>query len=213
MTAALVIIDVQNDFCASDGAVATSGGDVTHVQAAVRRISALLEVARESDVQRVFVRVVHNDWLDAGAWGDRHRGTPGRSGGRKAVEGTWGADFFEVSPLDGEPVITKTRYSAFSATPLRQVLHGLGVDEVYLAGTQTDVCILTTAIDAVQEGFRVTVISDCVASPRLALHEAALEIVRLRAGRVMASEDVIADLVPASPGAGRDTSDERNIKT
>lgn len=208
-----MIIDVQNDFCASDGAVATSGADVTNVQEAVGRISSLLKVARESDVQCVFVRVVHNEWLDAGPWGDRHRGTPERSGGRKAVEGTWGADFFQIGPLDGEPVITKTRYSAFSATPLRQVLHGLGVDEVYLAGTQTDVCILTTAVDAVQEGFRVTVISDCVASPRAALHEAALEIVRLRAGRVLTSQDVIADLVPVSHGSGRDTTDERNIKT
>lgn len=199
---ALLVIDVQNDFCADDGAVAAKGGDVSGVQAAVRNIQALLDTAREAGVPRVFVRVVHDEWLDAGAWGERHRGS-GRVGGpRNAERDSTGSDFYGVAPREDELVLTKTRYSAFAGTPLRRVLQGLGVDEVVLTGTQTDVCILTTAFDAIQEGFRVTVVADCVASPREALHRAALDIVRLRAGHVVGLEEAQHQLGQLSDRAG-----------
>jgi ureidoacrylate peracid hydrolase len=199
---ALLVIDVQNDFAHHEGTAASRGADVTAVQAAARNIQALLATARAHAVPTIFVRVVHGDWYDAGAWAERHRGSDRAPGPRNAEEGSWGSEFYEVAPGDGELVLTKTRYSAFAGTPLRRVLHGLDVDEVVLTGTQTDVCILATAFDAIQEGFRVTVVSDCVASPRSELHRAALDIVRLRAGRVVRLEEAQAQFERLSVGTG-----------
>jgi ureidoacrylate peracid hydrolase len=186
---ALLVIDVQNDFCSPEGALAQRGEDLTSVQEAVGNIEALLKTARAHAAPRIFVRVVHNDWLEAGNWGERHRGAARPRSARKAEEGTWGSELYRVQPQPDEIVLTKTRYSAFVGTPLRQVLHGAGIDELVLTGTQTDVCILTTALDGVQEGFKVNVVSDCVASPRQQLHEAALEIARIRAGCVVGLDE------------------------
>ena len=194
-SSALLVIDVQNDFCAPQGALGVQNEDLTRVHVAAERIRDLLPAARAAGVPCVFVRVVHDDWLDAGAWGDRHRGTGrSRSSARKAVDGTWGAEFYLVQPEPGDLVLTKTRYSAFKGTPLRQILLGNTVRDVVLTGTQTDVCIIATALDAIQEGFGVTVIEDCVASTRPALHDAALDLIRLRAGEVVTLAQTVDDL-------------------
>jgi len=189
---ALLLIDMQNDFCAVEGALGRRGEDLRSVQDAVTVAGHLLDVARRTDTLRILVRVVHGGRLDDGSWGSRHRGRGASHADRKAVEGEWGSEFYRLSPLSGDVVLTKTRYSAFVGTPLRQILRGARVDEVLLCGTQTDVCVLTTAFDAIQEGYDVSVVSAAVGSTRPALHEAALEIVRNRCGPVVGVDEAIS---------------------
>lgn len=72
----------------------------------------------------------------------------------------------EVEPLPDEPLIVKTRYSAFYRTPLEDLLRYLQVDTIVLAGYSSDVCVRLTAMDAYNRGYHLVVLSDCVHSAR-----------------------------------------------
>jgi ureidoacrylate peracid hydrolase len=110
--AALVVIDMQNDFCHEEGAGARNGSDVGPVQAMVPRLNALIDAAREVGLPVIFVRTVHNEWTDSDVRRERHLGKI-----PNCVEGTWGTEWYGVEPRPGEPVVTKCRYSAFINTP------------------------------------------------------------------------------------------------
>jgi ureidoacrylate peracid hydrolase len=173
---ALIVVDVQNDFCHADGAAARMGLDVGRVQAVVPRIVELIELARTHDVPRIYLRGEHNQWFDSPTW--VARGAAGRSIHVETIpyvrSGTWGADFFVVSPTPDELVIVKHRYSGFAFTPLELALQTLQADTILLAGTSTHVCVEATARDAIMRGYRPVAVSDCVASGQQDLHEAAL---------------------------------------
>lgn len=189
---ALIVVDVQNDFCHPDGTAARMGLDVSAVQSIVPNIVTLIELARAYDIPRIYLRGEHNRWFDTPTW--VARGNAGRSIRAQVIPyvetGTWGADFFVVSPADDELVIVKHRYSGFAYTPLELALQTLGVDTVVLSGTSTHVCVEATARDAIMRGYRPVTVEDCVASGQPHLHEAALSDIAEYLGPVVTLEEV-----------------------
>jgi ureidoacrylate peracid hydrolase len=191
---ALVVVDVQNDFCHEDGAAARMGLDVSSVQAAVPAILALVDLAREADVPRIFLRGEHSRWFNSDTW--IRRGAKGRS--IDAVRtpiveaGSWGAEFYHVSPRDDELIITKHRYSGFAYTPLELALQTLRVRNVVLAGTATNVCVESTARDAIMRGYFPVVVADCVASGQPEFHRVALDDMAEYLGAVVPLADLRA---------------------
>lgn len=183
----VVVVDYQNDFCHEDGAIAQLGQPTEGARRILPRVRELIQVARSIRIPRVFVRVAHSEWTDTPAW--MRRGAGGRILDTQKIpvarEGTWGADFYGFTPQADEFVITKHRYSAFAHTPLKLVLQARGAQDVLLAGVQTNVCILSTARDAVQEGFHPVVIEDCCATGTDVEQEIALKDVRARIGSVV----------------------------
>jgi ureidoacrylate peracid hydrolase len=189
---ALIIVDVQNDFCHPDGTAARMGLDVSAVQSVVPSIVTLIELARTHGVHRIYLRGEHNRWFDSPTW--VARGAAGQSIHAEEVpyvrSGTWGANFFVVEPTDEELVIVKHRYSGFAFTPLELALQTLGVDTVLLCGTSTHVCVEATARDAIMRGYRPVIVSDCVASGQSHLHQAALMDMAQYVGPVVSLEEV-----------------------
>jgi ureidoacrylate peracid hydrolase len=189
---ALIVVDVQNDFCHPDGTAARMGLDVSAVRSIVPNIVTLIELARIHGVPRIYLRGEHNHWFDTATW--LARGAAGKSIRAQAVpyveSGTWGADFFVVAPADDELVIVKHRYSGFAYTPLELALQTLGVDTVVLSGTSTHVCVEATARDAIMRGYRPVTVEECVASGQPDLHEAALADIAEYLGPVVTLEAV-----------------------
>lgn len=189
---ALVIVDVQNDFCHSEGATAKMGLDVSQVQAAVPRILDLIELARDAHVPRIYLRGEHSRWFNSETW--LRRGAKGRSVDAVSVPiveaGSWGADFYEVSPQPDELVIVKHRYSGFAYTPLELALQTARTRNVVICGTATNVCVEATARDAIMRGYYPVVVDDCVASGQETLHRAALEDMAEYLGAVVSLEDL-----------------------
>lgn len=116
--AALVLVDWQRDFCHPEGTMGRRGLDLSRVEPAVTNAERLLTAARAAGVPVVFVRTAHGPHLDSPEW--THRYSDGVGPGFSAaapncVEGTWGAEFHRVTPLPGELVWVKHRYSAFHA--------------------------------------------------------------------------------------------------
>jgi ureidoacrylate peracid hydrolase len=197
---ALIVVDVQNDFCHPDGAAGRMGLDVSRVQAVVPDIVELIDFARAHEVARIYLRGEHNEWFDSPTW--VARGAAGRSIHAETIpyvrSGTWGAEFFVVSPAADELVIVKHRYSGFAYTPLELALRTLEVDTVLLAGASTHVCVEATARDAIMRGYRPVVVSDCVASGQRDLHEAALVDMAEYLGPVATLNEVREALAPGS---------------
>ena len=191
-TSALVVVDVQNDFCHSDGAAAKMGLDISAVQEAVPKILELVGLARDAGVPRIYLRGEHSHWFNTDVW--LRRGAKGNSIDAPKVPiveaGSWGAEFFEVDPQPDELVVTKHRYSGFAYTPLELALQTLHTTNLVLCGTATNVCVEATARDAIMRGFYPVVVTDCVASGSADLHDAALKDMAEFLGAIVSLEDV-----------------------
>lgn len=87
-------------------------------------------------------------------------------------------------------IITKTWYSAFKDTDLLSRLRDRGINEIYLGGVLTNVCVMATALDAIDQGFGVTVLQDCVGWRRLASHHRALKTMLHYGARIESSSDI-----------------------
>ncbi|GIG40243.1 cysteine hydrolase family protein [Cellulomonas phragmiteti] len=191
-TAAVVVVDVQNDFCDPAGACAQRGSDVTGAVAMVPRLEAFLDAARAAGVLVVFIQTTHDETTNSPAWLAR-RGDPVEGGPTPVATcatGTWGAEFYRVAPQPGEPVVIKHRYSAFAGTNLDVVLRSAGIDSLLLTGVSTNVCVESTLRDGLFAEYRVTLVEDCAASFEEDAHAATVANVEKYFGVVATSEEI-----------------------
>ena len=153
---ALLVIDVQNDYCHPNGALGRHGADLGSVAPALANIQRLIEAARLSGAAVFFVRNWHEAWANSPGWRAR---TPRQSEAAQAR--SWGAEFYGVTPAPGEPVIDKQRYDAFIGTPLDSALRALGRGTLVLTGFGTNVCVESTARHAVFLDYHIVFAARC----------------------------------------------------
>lgn len=187
--AALLVIDVQNDFIADGGFFDKIGADVKTVQKAMPNLERLVAMARKAGVPVIFVQAIYDpEYLSAPM---RERNL------RRAVEmprcltGSWGADFYSVRPAPGEPVVIKHRYSAILNTELDALLKSRGIRSLLLTGVATDTCVESTGRDAYFIDYYVTIVSDCCGAASESDHLGALKRFDRDYGAIVTSEDVI----------------------
>lgn len=94
-----------------------------------------------------------------------------------------------IDPL-ADTVITKTYYSAFTDTDLLQVLQAKNIKNIYIAGVTANTCVLATATDACLQGYKVSVLPECVSSVRQESKDAALEQIRRHYGQIVALDSI-----------------------
>jgi len=191
-TTALIVVDMQNDFCPG-GALGVPGADLLAPTIAAAAAGAGTVVAtrdRHPDNHSSFA--VHG-----GTWPPH------------CVAGTAGAElhpsvseirFDRIQDKGGDP--DQEAYSGFDGTDLAAYLRGRGVERVLVAGVATDYCVRATALDAVREGFQTTVLTDAIAAVDVssgdgarALAEAAAAGVRLDRVSLLRDEDALAPLL------------------
>lgn len=199
--AALVVIDVQNDFCDPAGRQAIQGNDVSAMPGVIARLLPFIDRAREADVPVVFVRTTHDPTTDSPEWLGRHD-DPERV--QSCRTGEWGAEFHAVAPRPGEPVVVKHRYNAFAGTPLQSVLHGLGRRSLLFCGTTTNTCVETTLRDAVCRDFLVTLVEDCCGAYTADAQNRAIGSIREGFGLVTGSRSIIARWTGEDPASRGD---------
>lgn len=187
---ALLLIDMQRDFCAPGGYAEQAGLDIQRLRAPIPAQQALLAAARSCGLLVVHTREGHrSDLSDLPDWKRRRAersGAPiGQSGpmGRLLIRGEPGHDLIdELQPLDGEPVIDKPGYSAFAHTDLELLLRNRGVSCLLIAGVTTEVCVSSTLRAGIDLGFSCLTVSDACASPHPELHAAALQMIGVEGG-------------------------------
>jgi nicotinamidase-related amidase len=93
----------------------------------------------------------------------------------EALEGKAGELIDTIAPRDGDRFVVKPRYSAFDHTPLVLLLWELEIDRILLAGTATEMCVVQTAIDTKEEGFKASILADACATTDERIERLALE--------------------------------------
>ncbi|MFC8173459.1 cysteine hydrolase family protein [Streptomyces sp. NPDC057235] len=207
---ALVVVDLQNDFCASPLAGARFRGDPAALDAVVSATAGAVAEARRRGVEVVFVRFTGDPAHQGASWRlrDRGRGRP-----PKCLEGTWGADFHRVLPAVGEAVFTKRAcFDAFLTAGFEEHLRARGVAHLVFAGLFADVCVDSTARTAFQKGFHVTVPADCTTSLHLPYEEVLAFMRVLYGARTPASDDPSVWDVPAAEPRRHDEEEEKEEK-
>jgi ureidoacrylate peracid hydrolase len=188
---ALLVIDIQVDFAAPDGAMARQGADMTRITPAVAQAQALAAAARAAHVPLVFSRVVTAPHLETAVeWEARAR--RGDHGPGICVEGSPGAAFLAPLPQDGDVVITKHRYSLFAGNRLGEQLKARGIDTLVLCGVTTECCVQSTAWDAFERAFHIFLAADACAAYSPELHEGALKSLELNGAFLGAAADIAA---------------------
>jgi len=187
---ALLIIDMQRDFCEEGGYLASMGYRVESVRPIVERIAAVRNGLAQLGVQVIFTREGHRPDL-----ADLHRLKAERSRrggaeigavgplGRFLLRGEQGWDIIpELTPRTEDIVIDKSGYSAFHATDLEQVLRARSVRRLILCGVTTDVCVHSTLRSAIDIGFECLVLEDCCAASVPVHHVAAIGTITTEGG-------------------------------
>lgn len=170
---AIIVIDLQNDFCTEGGYVDHIGGDFRADRAAIEPLQALLPALRAAGVPVIWlnwgnrpdlanmappqIHLYKNSGLGIGL-GDA---LPG-GGGNVLEKGSWAAAVVdELAPLPGDIEVDKHRISGFWDTPLDSILRNLGTKSILFAGCNTDQCVLHTLTDANFLGYGCVMLEDC----------------------------------------------------
>jgi ureidoacrylate peracid hydrolase len=188
--AALVVIDVQNDFCAADGFFGQIGADIPTIQRAIPPLQRLIDGARAAGVLVVYVQAIYDPADLSPAM--RERNQRRKLEMARCLTGSWGADFYDVRPLPTEPVVIKHRYSAMIGTGLDALLKRHGIGSLLLTGVATDTCVESTGRDAYFMDYYVTLVADCCAAYSARDHAVALERFDRDYGAIVDSTELLA---------------------
>lgn len=182
--AALLVVDVQNDFCHRDGLFGKLGADLGAVHQAVRRIAALLPDARRAGVPVLFITMEHDASTNSAAWVHRYA-TPRADA---CVAGSWGAELFELQPEPGEPVVVKHRYSPFVGSNLEYLLRARERRSLLVTGVATNICVEQVLRDGFMRDYHVVLVEDCAGAYTAQAHSSTVANTQAFLGRVIDSD-------------------------
>ncbi|MFN3384442.1 MAG: cysteine hydrolase family protein [Archaeoglobaceae archaeon] len=143
---ALIVVDMQKDFCYRNGALYIENAE--RIFEATKKV---VDTARKREMKVIFTQDWHrSDDEEFKIW-PKH-----------CIMNTWGAEIIdELKPREEDYFVKKRRYSAFFATDLDLTLRELKVDRVFICGVATNICVLHTAGDAAIRDYKVAIIEDC----------------------------------------------------
>lgn len=159
---ALVVVDVQNDFCHNQGVFGKRNFNLSYAEKAVNNILHFMNQCRQYSLPIIFVRTLHSSWTDSESWIGRMEGAAREMPICRPE--SWGAEFYKVKPLAGDFIVTKHRFSGFVGTDLDLVLRSKGIETLLMTGVATNVCVETTARDGFNRDYRIILVEDCCAA-------------------------------------------------
>jgi biuret amidohydrolase len=183
---ALLLIDMQRDFCARGGFGEALGNDVTPTMSIIPTVKTILEAARAKGMFVIHTREGHRpDMSDCPPSKLRRSKAIGEDGpmGRILIRGEVGHDIVEeLKPLVGEPIIDKPGKGSFYKTDLELILQNKGIESLIVCGVTTHVCVHTTIREANDRGYECLMMEDGTAAFDPADQEAAIRMINQQGG-------------------------------
>jgi ureidoacrylate peracid hydrolase len=177
--AALLVVDMQNDFCAEGGFLHRERGhNVEFAKTVADNIAAAVACARGAGMPVVWVRSIYDFKYLTGPHIVKRRSEG------CCMEGSWGVAFFRLKPEPDHLIVDKHHYSAFRDTPLDTALRRRGIATLIMTGVATNVCVDSTLRDGFFLGYYIVLLEDCVGSNSKAGHDGTLASVRNNIGIV-----------------------------
>lgn len=205
--AAVIVVDMQNDFGSPGGMFDRAGIDICGIRSAVAKTARVLDAARAAGIPVVYLQMQHRaDLSDMGAHDSPHRQRHARlavgstvtladgTATRILIEGEWGTQIVEdLAPEASDIIVPKHRFSGFFETPLHSILQGLRAQHLIFTGCTTSICVESTVRDAMFRDYHCIVLEDCTAEPigqtnSRSNHEASLLSIEVLLGWVSDSE-------------------------
>ncbi|KAJ3288599.1 hypothetical protein HK104_008076 [Borealophlyctis nickersoniae] len=189
---ALIIIDMQNDFCSPGGYIDGQGISLDPIRNIIPAIQNVLAAARQHGFYVIHTREGHrkdlSDLPENKQWRSRNVGNGvgiGDAGplGKLLVRGDEGWEIIpELAPINGEVIIDKPGKGSFYATDLDMILTLKGIKNIAIAGVTTDVCVHTTMREANDRGYECVLLTDCTAAAFHKYWEAAIRMIHMQGG-------------------------------
>jgi ureidoacrylate peracid hydrolase len=192
---AVILVDLQNDFCHPNGAWGKTVPD-PDLSKRVEAIQSFLPEARSVGVPVLFLRTIYNKWTIS---------TPIQEWWQKVgtgpicMEGSSGADFYQVRPQEKDRVVNKYRSSGFMETDLDLTLRAKEVQTVLLGGVGVWGGFFDTARDAVAKNYHVFLLEDCIAGGKPEERSMLIDLFRRYQGEVTTSHEVVDGWKSARP--------------
>jgi ureidoacrylate peracid hydrolase len=200
---ALIVVDLQNDYCAEAGHLARNGQDVSAIGAILPRVVRLAAGARQAGALVIFTQQTSYPGGIGRSAARAHykaKAKPGL-GTDYPLAGSWGhAVAAPLEPQAEDLLLPKCRQSAFFGTPLDTILRAAERDIILFCGAVTEGCVETSVRDAANHDYIPVVIEDCVASNRPELHAAAMTVMRARYDTIGADALLARWSMPAGIG-------------
>lgn len=210
-TTALIVVDMQNDFCHPQGHYGRSGPegfrDLSTIDPIYGPMLDLISAAREADVLRVFVKSHFDPKYMSGPAAEMR--LLSKAYGKACQSNTWGAEIMDdlkPRPSDREIEVIKHRYSAFRDTDLGVILRSAGIKTVVVTGVTTSVCVDSTARDAFASDYFVVIPRDTCADYTEEKHRVFLAQLGTLFGVACPAADVAAIWRDSVASAGMATS-------
>ncbi|MFL2770982.1 MAG: cysteine hydrolase family protein [Rhodospirillaceae bacterium] len=170
----LIVVDMQNSFCADDGGCGKPGLPIQNLQTAIEPCVELVKAARAANIPVIYTRYMYRpDYADGGVL-IKHL-LPDLKDAKALQAGTWDVEVIpELEPQDEDFIVDKNRPSSFYATNLETILSGLDADSLVVCGVTTNCCVESTVRDASQRDYKTFVVQDAVAELDDERHQVAL---------------------------------------
>lgn len=195
--AALLVIDMQNDYVADEGKLGKIGLNIKPIQETVPRINRLVEEARKAGVMVVWIRTTHTLKDALPNYLAYHivirTGKQIKDEDLICRPNHWSSEYYEklIKREPGETEVTKHWYGAFQDTSLDLLLKASDKKTIICTGTTSDVCVANTALQGLHKGYYTLIVSDCTSTTDPAIHDTILKIHKTYYGHVPTSEEII----------------------
>lgn len=214
---AVIVVDMQNDFCSKGGLFDRAGINISQVQKAVAPTEKVLTAARDAGMKIVYLKMgFRPDLSDLGTEDSPNRvrhlhfgvgqpcKTPDGRQGRFLIRDTWNTDILEqLRPRSDDVVLYKHRFSGFYQTELDDILRTGKIKNLIFTGCTTSVCVDSTIRDAMFRDYRCVMLADCSGEPigselQRSNHEASLLTIEKLFGWVSESEQFVSAIANSS---------------
>lgn len=210
---AVVVVDMQNDFCSKGGMFDRAGVDISMVRGTIAPTQEVVLAARKAGIKIVYLKMgFQPDLSDLGQEDSPNRvrhlhfgvGQPNLSPdgreGRFLIRDSWNTDVIEeLRPEADDVVLYKNRFSGFYRTDLDDILQRLGIRTLIFTGCTTSVCVDSTIRDAMFRDYKCVLLADCAGEPigsdaARSNHEASLLVIQTLFGWVCRSDQFLVAL-------------------